>query len=131
MHYLSEVKIMPGFGKLTSTLSLSGARFSSDVNLCKNQVVALFCIKWDSSQSFPRVTLSLNLLHHLHGNQRPASERRGCLLNPRLASPPCSVFSMIENHLPAVAPTHSCSHIASSLRLVPTFSATTSLPICF
>lgn len=85
------------------------ARFSSDVNLWENQVVALFCIKWDSSQSFPRVTLGLNLLHHFHGNQRPACEC-GCLLNPLLASFPSSVFPLIKNDLLPFALTHSRSH---------------------
>lgn len=78
------------------------ARFLSDVNLWENQVVALFCIKWDSRQSFPRVTLGLNLLHHLHGNLRPAREC-ACLLNPLLASLLSSVFSVIKNDLPVFA----------------------------
>lgn len=101
------------------------ARFSSDVNLWENQVVVLFCIKWDSSQSFPRVTLGLNLLHHLHGNQRPASEC-GCLLNPLLASLPSSAFSVIKNDLPPFALTHSRSHTPTIILCPHFFVAVTS-----
>lgn len=95
IHRFSEVKIMSAFGKLKNALVPFRARFSSDVNLWENQVVALLCMEWESSQSFPRVTLSLTLLQCLHGNQRLAS-KLSCLLN--LPTPCFSLlFSTVKN----------------------------------
>lgn len=51
---------MPAFGNLKNALVPFWARFSSDVNLGENQVVALFCTERESSQSFPLSYPELN-----------------------------------------------------------------------
>lgn len=66
-------------------------------------------MEWESSQSFPWVTLSLTLLQCLHGNQRLASKLR-CLLNlPPPASPPSSFPQLRMSLFPFPSLSHSFS----------------------